>query len=113
MLDKAVAAVKSDKAKALDMFNKGKGGFRDRDLYVFCVNASDDHGASDTQRRAVGGHQRQEGLPARARDDEEGHEGKVGEVTYWWPRPGSDKPLEKTSFYTKVEDQICDIGYYK
>jgi hypothetical protein len=69
MLDKAVAAVKSDKAKALDMFNKGKGGFKDRDLYVFCVNASDDHGASDTQRRAVGGQQRQEGLPARARDD--------------------------------------------
>ena len=40
-------------------------------------------------------------------------EGKVSEVTYWWPRPGSDKPLEKTSFYTKVEDQICDVGYYK
>src|SRR5580693_6279587 len=41
MLMKAIAAVKADKAKALDMFNKGEGGFRDRDLYVFCVNASD------------------------------------------------------------------------
>ena len=41
MLMKAVAAVQADKAKALDMFNKGEGGFRDRDLYVFCVNASD------------------------------------------------------------------------
>ena len=39
MLMKAVAAVKADKAKALDMFNKGEGGFRDRDLYVFCVNS--------------------------------------------------------------------------
>ena len=39
--DKAVAAVKADKAKALDMFNKGEGGFKDRDLYVFCANASD------------------------------------------------------------------------
>ena len=38
MLMKAVAAVKADKANALDMFNKGEGGFRDRDLYVFCVN---------------------------------------------------------------------------
>ena len=38
-LDKAVAAVKQDKTKALDMFNKG--GFKDRDLYVFCANASD------------------------------------------------------------------------
>ena len=41
MLVKAVAAVKQDKNKALDMFNKGEGGFLDRDLYVFCNNASD------------------------------------------------------------------------
>ena len=41
MLIKAVAAVKADKAKALDMFNKGEGGFLDRDLYVFCGNVSD------------------------------------------------------------------------
>ena len=41
MLEKAVAAVKENKAKALDMFNKGEGGFKDRDLYVYCANASD------------------------------------------------------------------------
>ena len=41
MLEKAVAAVKKDKAKALDMFNNGEGGFKDRDLYVWCANASD------------------------------------------------------------------------
>ena len=38
---KAAAAVKADKAKAIDMFNKGEGGFLDRDLYVFCGNVSD------------------------------------------------------------------------
>ena len=36
MLEKGVAAVKADKAKALDTINKGEGGFLDRDLYVFC-----------------------------------------------------------------------------
>jgi hypothetical protein len=41
MLERAVVAVKEDKAKAVDMFNKGEGGFKDRDLYVFCANASD------------------------------------------------------------------------
>jgi hypothetical protein len=41
MLQRAVAAVKEDKGKALDMFNKGEGGFKDRDLYVFCANTSD------------------------------------------------------------------------
>ena len=41
MLDKAVVAVKADKAKTLDTINKGEGGFLDRDLYVFCFNVSD------------------------------------------------------------------------
>ncbi|MGB6438396.1 MAG: chemotaxis protein, partial [Methyloceanibacter sp.] len=41
MLERAVAAVKEDKAKALYMFNNGEGGFKDRDLYVWCANASD------------------------------------------------------------------------
>jgi hypothetical protein len=41
MLERAVVAMKEDKKKALEMFNKGEGGFKDRDLYVFCANASD------------------------------------------------------------------------
>ena len=41
MLDRAVAAVKEDKTKALDMFSKRQNGFSDRDLYVFCANTSD------------------------------------------------------------------------
>src|SRR2546425_9708829 len=36
MLEKTVAAIKADKAKALAMINKGEGGFRDRDLYPAC-----------------------------------------------------------------------------
>ena len=40
-------------------------------------------------------------------------EGTIKETTYWWPRPGTDKPLEKTALYTKVGDQICSVGYYK
>jgi hypothetical protein len=44
---------------------------------------------------------------------EKATEGEIKEVTYWWPRPGSDKPLQKTSFYRKVGDQIGGVGYYK
>jgi hypothetical protein len=32
--------VRVDKARALEMFNNGEGGFKDRDLYVSCANAS-------------------------------------------------------------------------
>src|SRR3979411_3229803 len=41
MLDKAIAAVKADKAKAIASFNAGTDGFKDRDLYPFCFNISD------------------------------------------------------------------------
>ena len=36
MLERAVAAVKLDKAAALTKFSKGEDGFKDRDLYPFC-----------------------------------------------------------------------------
>src|SRR5438132_8196538 len=49
MLDKAVAAVKADQAVALAMFNKGEGGFRDRDLYPFCYRIADGKGVAVLQ----------------------------------------------------------------
>src|SRR5215467_11242827 len=41
MLVKVIAAVKADRDVALAMFVKGEGGFKDRDLYPFCVRLSD------------------------------------------------------------------------
>jgi hypothetical protein len=59
------------------MFNKGEGGFRDRDLYVFCANASD---GILTAHPALKGeelkHQGQEGLSARSRDHAQGQGGQ-------------------------------------
>jgi signal transduction histidine kinase len=114
-LDKAVATVKADKAKALDMFNKGEGGFKDRDLYVFCANASDGVMTAHPTHKGeqLADIKGKKGFPLGQEMLKNATEGKVSEVTYWWPRPGSDKPLEKTSFYTKVGDQICGVGYYK
>jgi signal transduction histidine kinase len=115
MLEKAVVALKEDKAKALDMFNKGEGGFKDRDLYVFCANASD---GILTAHPNLKGENLQDikgkkGFPLGQEIMRTATEGEIKEVTYWWPRPGSDKPLEKHTFYTKVGDQNCGVGYYK
>src|SRR5690348_7328745 len=116
MLERAVAAVKEDKAKALDMFNKGEGGFKDRDLYVWCANASDGivtatpYWNRGKQLRDIEG---KRGAPFGETVMQNATEGAIKETTYWWPRPGTDKPLEKTALYTKVEDQICSVGYYK
>ena len=117
MLEKAVAAVKQDKAKALDAFNAGEAGFKDRDLYVWCANASDGimtahpYGQKGKQLRDIKGYH---GAPFGETIMQNATEGEVKQTTYWWPHfPTGDQVLEKTVFYTKVGDQICGVGYYK
>ena len=116
MLEKAVAAVKADKSKALDAMQKGEGGFKDRDLYAFCANAGDG---------IMTAHPALKGQDLRTLKDKNGKalgeemmtvaaEGKVSEVSYMWPRPGADTtPVAKVSFVTKAANQICGVGYYK
>jgi hypothetical protein len=115
MLEKAVVAVKEDKAKAIDLFNKGEGGFKDRDLYVWCANASDGVLTAHPTNKGknLSEIEGKHGAPFGQEIMQSAAEGTIKTVTYWWPRPGSDKPLEKTTFYTKTGDQICGVGYYK
>ncbi len=96
------------------MFNKGEAGFKDRDLYVFCANASD---GALTAHPTMKGERLQDitgkkGFPLGREMMQKAVKGTIKSVTYWWPRPGTNTPLAKTSFYTKVEDQICGVGYY-
>ena len=122
MLNKAVAAVKADKTKALDMFNNGEGGFLDRDLYPFCSNVS------DGKFVAVGPNAKQLlGTDIRALKDPTGKvyglelyaaaqkpEDQITEVSYMFTRPGADKtPVPKVTFVTKAGDLGCGVGYYK
>jgi hypothetical protein len=55
MFDRAVAALKADKATALSEFNdKNNKQFHDRDLYVFCFNMSDGKLAADADQAVMG-----------------------------------------------------------
>lgn len=114
MLDRATAAVKADKATALSQFNKGENGFKDRDLYVFCIGTDGSFAA----------HPSRMGQDAKALKDSNGkafvvemlavaQEGKVAEVDYLFPRPGTTNPVPKASYVTKISDLVCGVGYYK
>jgi signal transduction histidine kinase len=116
MLDKAAAAVKSNKAGALESMRKGEGGAVDRDLYVFCANASD--GAFTVHPTLMGKNLKDvKDKNGKALGEEMlkvAKEGTYETVTYYWPRPGADTtPVEKVSFVTMVTDQVCGVGYYK
>jgi hypothetical protein len=124
MLMKALAAVQADRDKALDMFNKGEGGFRDRDLYVFCVNASDGTVV------AIGNPNLKQalGTDVRTAQNSTGKafgaeiyaaiqkpEGQITEVDYVSPEPSPDDALAaKVTLVVRADDDLgCGVGYYK
>lgn len=114
MLEKAVAAVKANKTDALAKFSKGDGGFKDRDLYPFCGGPDGNFTAHPTLTgKSMKDLKDKSGKPLGEEMYKTAQEGKIIEVAYKWPRPGSTDPVEKVSYVTKVGDQICAVGYYK
>jgi Cache domain len=117
MLEKAVTAVKADKAKAIDAFNKGEGGFKDRDLYPFCGNAGDGqmvaHPSEAVRKLKLADIKDKNNFAFGAEMVKVAAADKIGEVAYMWPKPGSEAPVAKVSYVTKVADLICGVGYYK
>jgi hypothetical protein len=115
MLDRAVAAVKANKTHALEMFSKGEGGFKEKDLYPFCGGPDGMYTATPNPALT--------GTSMRAQKDKAGKPigeefyqaapEKVTEVAYMWPRPGTSEPAQKMTYCTKVTDQICCVGYWK
>jgi signal transduction histidine kinase len=114
MLDKAVAAVKKDMNAALAMFQKGEGGFKDRDLYPFCGGPDGNFTAHPTLTgKSMKDLKDKTGKPLGEEMYKVAQEGKVAEVDYMWPRPGQTEPVKKVSYVTKVGNQVCAVGYYK
>jgi signal transduction histidine kinase len=114
MLEKVVSAVKADKAKALETFTKGEGGFKDRDLYPGCGDTSGNFSAHPSLvGKSLKDLKDKAGKALGAEMYAVANEGKISEVSYMWPRPGTTDPVQKVSFVTKVGDQVCYVGYYK
>ncbi len=123
MLLNVITEVKVNRQNAFDMFNQGGGRFVDGDLYVFCtdaktgkfvaegnVNAKDLLGTDVRALKDVNG--KPFGLEIYAAGQKP--EGEITEVDYLFGKPSDPKPVPKTSFVAKVdEDYACGVGYYK
>ncbi len=113
MLQKAVGEIAAGKEEALRMFTRGEGGFRDRDLYVFCGNEDGRFTAHPTLvgqplvgLRDISGKDIGREMYVAAKENQ------ISEVTYQWPRPGEVTPTRKTALVTRIDDQVCAVGYY-
>jgi signal transduction histidine kinase len=115
LLEKAVAAAKADEAKALAAFSDPKGGFVDRDLYVFCFTA-------DGKITAHGGNPSMVGTDAKTLKDPDGKPigtemvalaGKGGTLEYKWASPVTKQVAPKVSFLKAAGKQTCGVGAYK
>lgn len=113
MLVRAVAELHKDKAAALEKFNKGEDGFKDRDLYTFCADLDGTTTAHPTHK----------GQNMNELKDKKGKAfgveilrvatpGEFKQVSYMWPKPGQTEPVKKMTYVTRVGDQVCGVGYY-
>ena len=118
MLEKAIAELKANEATALAKFNKADGGFKDRDLYVFCFDATTAkftaHGANQalmgTDVKAL---KEKDGSPLGEKVFNAAKEGTITIISYNFPKPGTTNPVPKESYVTRVGKQGCGVGYYK
>jgi Cache domain len=116
LLARAATAVKADKAGALARFDDPHGGFKDRDLYVFCFDRN--------SGIVLAGRPTAKGKDVRTIMDPTGKafgqemfanvkDGDVIIVDYLFPKPNSIVPVAKESFVEGLGDVACGVGYYK
>ena len=117
MLERVVAAIQDDKEQALGDFNAGAEGYKEKDLYVFCTDDAGTFTAHGANQDLLGENilvmQDQSGKRFGGEIYGNAVESEFSEVDYLWPRPGESEPVEKATFVTKVDDQVCAVGYYK
>ena len=102
MEEKAVTEMKANEAAAIEKFNSGTGGFRDRDLYVFCYNMTSGAFTAHVNKALIGTDVRalkeKAGAPLGQKifDQIKGSpEGTITTVDYNFPKPGTDNPVPK------------------
>ena len=115
LLSKAASAVQADRASALAKFDDPSGGFKDRDLYVFCFDRNagtllvgppwargrDVRTIRDSTGKMFG-----QEMFANVKD------GDIIIVDYMFPKPNLTVPVAKQSFVEGLGDIACGVGYY-
>jgi len=116
LLDKAVKLVQTEgDTKALAAFNDLKGGYVDRDLYVFCFgpdNKVSAHIDKTMLGREAATIKDADGKPVGSQMAEIAKTGE-GSLEYKWKNPVSQQVGTKVSYLKRAGTQVCGVGAYK
>jgi len=120
MEQRVIKELKANESAAIAKFNKADGGFRDRDLYVFCFNATTGIFTAQINPALLGTDNRllkeKDGSPLGQKVYDAVQKLKDGQITtvsYNYPRPGTTNPVPKIAYVARVADTACGVGYYK
>jgi cytochrome c len=120
MEKRAIAELKANESAAIAKFNKPDGGFRDRDLYVFCFNATTGIFTAQINPALMGTDNRllkeKDGSPLGQKVYDAVQKLKDGQITtvsYNYPRPNTTNPVPKVAYMSRVGNTACGVGYYK
>jgi hypothetical protein len=114
MLGRAIAEMQADKATAIDRFNFNDAPFRDRDLFVFCFGGQD--GKFTAHEAFVTWDVRKlrdpDGKFFGVEMYSKAQEGRIAEVKFTAPVPGSTRLAAKSAYVTRIGDQVCGVSAY-
>jgi cytochrome c len=120
MEERVIAALKANESAAITRFNKADGGFRDRDLYVFCFNTTTGIFSAQINPALIGTDNRllkeKDGSPLGQKVYDAVQplkDGQITTVSYNYPRPNTTNPVPKVAYVTRVGNTACGVGYYK
>ena len=117
MEERVITELKADQTAALAKFNKPDGEFRDRDLYVFCFNATtgifNAHIVPTLMGTDIRLVKETDGSPLGQKIFDATKDGAINIVSYNFPKPNTTNPVPKESYVTKIGSEACGVGYYK
>ena len=120
MLERAVEALKADKAAALKAFNDEKNKhFRDRDLYVFCFSLPDGNFTAYESPLLLGTNVRELKLPPNDLIGQRAYDESPTppkELSLRWATtsrsPEPKAPRHKQSLEVHIGNQGCGVAYF-
>jgi hypothetical protein len=117
---RVIAELKANESAAIAKFNKPDGGFRDRDLYVFCFNTKTGIFSAQIHPELLGTDNRllkeKDGSPLGQKVYDAVQplkDGQIVTVGYNYPRPNTTNPLPKVAYVARVGNTACGVGYWK